>query len=152
VAEPGSELLQAGLVVPDPGLFRSLCNPARPERQDHALSALQASVDVDRTDDRLDGVGEDRVLLPPPGGLLARCQQQVCAQVERTGDLGECPPRDHGRPHFRHLTLSQLRIRPVEEVRDDQLKNGVAKELESFVVVPGWVVRADRAVGQREVE
>ena len=50
------------------------------------LSAdLEAGAEVDRPDQRLDGVGEDRGLLPASRRLLALAETDVASEPDRAG-------------------------------------------------------------------
>src|SRR4051794_17863980 len=93
-AEPagGGELLQAGLPVQAGAAGRGL-DQQRVEQPVHDLcGGVQPAAEVDRAEQRLEGVGEDRVLLPAAGRLLAAAEQQVradAAVAERAGYPGE---------------------------------------------------------------
>src|SRR6478609_9501658 len=144
----GGDLLQAGLPVqagPQGGRLGQ-------QRVDEVVHELAGGLDarrlVDRADDRLDGVGEDRVLVPPTGRLLAAAEEDVVAQAERATDVGERPHVDHGGPQLGELALAGVRVRVVQGGRDDQPEHRVAEELQPLVVrEPPGLVRV-RAVGQ----
>src|SRR4051812_4005280 len=88
----GGELLQAGLPV-QAGAAGGGLDQQRVEQPVHdRRRRVQPAAQVDRAEQRLERVGEDRVLLPAPGGLLAAAQQKVradAAVAERAGDPGE---------------------------------------------------------------
>ena len=57
-----------------------------------AAGGVQPAAEVDRADQRLERVGEDRVLVPAAGGLLAAAEQQVradAAVAEPARDAGQ---------------------------------------------------------------
>ena len=60
----------------------------------------KAGARVGRTDDGLDGVGEDRVLVATAGGLLAAAEQEVVAQPEGAADRRERAHVDDGGPQL----------------------------------------------------
>ncbi len=58
----------------------------------HELArGLDAGRLVDRADDGLDGVGEDRVLVAAPGALLTPAEVDEVPEPERAPDVGEGP-------------------------------------------------------------
>ena len=71
----------------------------RPEpRHDELARRLDAAVEIDRRDERLEAVGENRVLLPAAGLLLAAAEQHVAARdrsprpAARATPPRRCPP------------------------------------------------------------
>src|SRR3712207_4325793 len=70
-APGGAELLQAGLPVQAGAAGGGLDQQRVEQPVDQVRGRLEAAPEVDGADQRLEGVGEDRVLLPPAGGLLA---------------------------------------------------------------------------------
>ncbi len=48
-----------------------------------------ADPDVDRAQQGLERVGQQRVLVPPAGDLLTVAEQQMLAEPEPTGDAGQ---------------------------------------------------------------
>ena len=59
------------------------------EPVDQAAGRFEVVVEVDRPDQRLHGVGEDRGLVPAAGGLLALAEAQEVAEAERAGNVRE---------------------------------------------------------------
>ena len=113
---------------------------------------LDAELDVDGADDGLDGVGEDRRLAPPAGGLLAPAEPDVVAEGEHLRHLGE-----RLGAHDRGAQLGQLALREVgvgaeQGVRHDQPEDRVAQELQALVVGHLPVLVRERAVRQRMLE
>ena len=104
---------------------------------------------------RLEGVGEDRVLVPAAGGLLAAAEQQVradAAVAEPPRDPGERAHVDHRGAQLGQLPLGQVGLAAVERVGDDQAEHRVAQELQALVGGQAAVLVRVRAVGQREPE
>ena len=80
--ERRGELLQGGLPV-EAGAHRGGGEHHVVEEQVHDLGrGLDAATHVDRTDDGLDGVGEDRGLLATAGRLLAAAELDVLAELD----------------------------------------------------------------------
>src|SRR3712207_8327164 len=65
-------------------LFRSLVEQRVEQPVHDRRGGVEAESDVHGPDDRLHGVGEDRVLLPAAGGLLTAAQQR---SEEHTSEL-----------------------------------------------------------------
>ena len=100
----------------------------------------------------LHGVGQDRRLLPPAGQLLALAEQEVLADVELLGHLGQ-GHRVHDRlADLGEVALGEVRVGAVHVVGDDQAEHGVAEELEALVRRVAGVLRAPRAVHERRRE
>ena len=55
------------------------------------LGLDQAPVHVHRPDHRLGGIGQDRLLGPPPGEVLAPTQAQALGNSEVKAQLGRAP-------------------------------------------------------------
>ena len=99
----GGDLLQARLPV-QAGAERGRLGQQRVEQVVHELGGgVDARRLVDGADDRLDGVGEDRVLVAPAGRLLTAAEEDVVAQPEGAADVGEGPHVDDGGPQLREL-------------------------------------------------
>ncbi len=123
------------------------------EPADHGGRRREAALEVDRADDRLGGVGQQRVLVarrrwsPRPcraaatgpgrgrGAIPARAR--VLTTAARS--LASCPSASPG-------------CVPVEGVGDDQPEDGVAEELQPLVRRQPAVLVRVRAVGERLLE
>jgi hypothetical protein len=127
------QLLKRGLPVQaraQPGRARD----HRVEQPVHQpVGHVQALVQVDRADDRLEGVREDGRLVPAPGALLALAQAHVGPELEPAGDAGQGPHVDHRGAQLGQLALGQVGILPEEGVRHDQAEHRVAQELQPLV-------------------
>src|SRR5690606_26799138 len=83
----GGQLLQRGLPV-QPGAEPGGGRDERVEQPVHQLGGgVQAEVQVDRADQRLQGVGEDGGLVPAAGALLAAAQPDELRSEEHTSEL-----------------------------------------------------------------
>jgi hypothetical protein len=102
---------------------------------------LHAGIEVDRTDQRFEGIGQDRLATETAALQFAGTQAQVFAQVETTGQHGQ------------GLTLHQARARDSwpsrasgkreQRFAGDEVENGITEEFQALVVAPGKT-----AVGQ----
>ena len=92
-----------------------------------------AAAEVDRADDRLDGVGQDRGLVATAGGVLATTQLDVGAEADLTADAGQCAGVDDGRAELGQVTLGQVGMGAVESLGDDHPEHRVTEELQPLV-------------------
>jgi hypothetical protein len=88
-AQTRGQFLQPGLVVLAAWTGGGFGDPLGEKAHDQALGLDPASVQVDGTDDRLHGVGQDRRLLPPAGEVLAPAEQQGISHPGFQGDVGQ---------------------------------------------------------------
>jgi len=112
----------------------------------------QAAVDVHRADHRLEGVGQDRGLVPAAGDLLAPAEPDVVAQAELARHLGERAHLDHRGTELGQLSLGQVRVAAEQGVGHDQAENRVAEELEPLVGGRIVVLVGVGAMRQRALE
>ncbi len=101
-AQPGRSrgLLERRLPV-EPGTETGRRRERRLDELEHEPAGrLQAVAQVDRADDRLDRVGEDRVLVVAARADLALAEQHVLPQAEPARDRGERLLRDGRGPHL----------------------------------------------------
>ena len=97
-AAVGRQLLQGGLPVEAGAHGRGGLHHRVEEPVDHVGRDLEAAAEVDGTEHRFDGVGEDRGLVAPAGRLLAPAELDVVAQTDLATDLGQCAGVDDGGP------------------------------------------------------
>ena len=117
-------------------------------------AGLDAAVEIDRRDERLEAVGENRVLLPAAGLLFSAPEQHVAAEIDFFGQPRERRRRDDAGLHLRLVALAVGREPREQQIGDDEAEHGVAEELERLVVddaAGGVLVRA-RSVRQRVLE
>src|SRR5206468_12914168 len=76
---------------------------------DEGARGVDAAVEINRGDQRLVAVGEQRLLAPPSGFFLAAAEQQVIAELQPLGLPRQRRRRDDRRLRFRLLTLVELR-------------------------------------------
>ena len=82
-------------------------------RDDEAARGLDAAVEIDRGDQRLEAVGENRVLLPAAGLLLAAAEQHEPAEVDLLGQPRQRRRRDDAGLDLRLVALA-VRRKPRE--------------------------------------
>ena len=97
---------------------------------------------------RLDRVGEDRGLVAAAGALLAAAEQEVLAEAERAGHVGERAHVDDGGAQLGQLALGQVGVVAVQRVGDDEAEHRVAEELQPLVVGQAAVLVGVGAVRQ----
>ena len=127
--------------------IRELPLDERPRRLDPA-------VEVDRGDQRLVAVGDERVLQASAGLLFPAAENQERAEVDLLPEARQRGRRDDRRLQLRLLPLVVLRELAEQHVGDDEAEHRVAEELHRLVVedaAAGVLVHA-RAVRQRVLE
>lgn len=102
------------------------------ERED----GLQAAVQVDRAEHRLEEVGEDALLAGAAAALLAPAEARVLAELELARALGEGDAVHERRARAREVALRPVRVGLVEEAGDGEPEHRVPQELEPLVAVP----------------
>ena len=116
---------------------------------DEVVGVRRATVDVHRAEHRLEGVGQDRRLLPPTRPVLAAPEQEELAETEGLGHVGQREGVDHALAHAGQRALGQLTEPAVGEVGDDPPEDGVAQELQPLVADGARVLGAPRSVSHR---
>src|SRR5581483_3345509 len=146
------ELLQAGLVVVPAGPGGAAADALLEQAHHEVAGGAPSAVEVHGGDDRLHGVGENRLLRSPSRGVLTLPQEQRGAEPDRRGELAEDLGVDHGRAQLRELPLRQVGVLVEREVGDHHAEHGVAEELEPFVRVGVGVLGAVGTVHERTLE
>src|SRR3954451_3778728 len=146
------QLLQAGLPVEAGAQGGGLLDQGVEEPVHEPGGLVEPEVEVDRAQERLEGVGEDRVLVVAAGRLLAAAQPHEGPEPELAADLRQSAHVDHGGPQLGQLTLRQLGVVAEKRVGDDQAEHGVAEELQPLVGGQPAVLVGVGPVGQRAVE
>ena len=126
--------LQTGLGILQ---FRRARQPveARHEQPlDHLRRGVEAAVQVDRAEQRLERVGQDR-LAPEAAGLqLARAEPQLLAELDLGGDHRQRLAAHQARAEARQLALVGGAELAEHQHGDHAVEHRVAEELQSFVV------------------
>src|SRR5262245_11591190 len=150
VEASGRQLLEAALVVLAAGPTGvRLRDPAAEQPQHEVVGLAHAGRHVDRAEHGLERVGQDRRLLAAAGLLLALAEQQVVAEVELVGHLGQRDGVDGRLAAVGQLALAEPGVGVEGMVGDDGPEHRVAEELEPFVGVVAGVLRTPRPVDER---
>ena len=106
------------------------------QADDEAGGSREPEGEVDRSDYRLEAVGEDRVLGAAARGLLSLAEQDRLAHTELGGDRRQrLGAHDRG-AQSGEVPFGEFGEGPVQVVGDDKAQHGVAEQLEAFVGRP----------------
>ena len=105
------DLLEAGLVVLIARALGRHVDACAELLEYEATDRLNTAVEIHRAENGFDGIGQDRRLLSPTGGVLAFPEPQIETDPELEPDFSECRRRDDGGPRFGQLPLGQIRKR-----------------------------------------
>ena len=94
---------------------------------------LQAGVEEERADDRLEGGGQDRGSLALVGAIGAGAQQERRTEVDAAGEGRQAGRRDDGRAPLRQAAFILVGMAGEEGAGDDQRDDRVTEELETLV-------------------
>ncbi len=123
------------------------------EAQHERRRDLAAEVEVDRADDRLDGVGEDRRLVGAARERLAATEPDERTEPDRTGHFGERDRRHETRPALGEFALVEFGGVIAEQLDRDRLtEDRVTEELESLVGRNAAVLVRERPVRERKTQ
>jgi hypothetical protein len=148
-AERGELLLQLRLVVDV--RRRGVVDPAAERLDDRLLDGLEAVLEEQRGQRRLQQRRENVPVAREPGELLLRDDalpllDEPGAEIQLARDDGAARPRDDVRANLREASLRQVGIPLVQRPRDGELQDAVTEELQPLV--RGGPVRRPR--GMRE--
>src|SRR5712691_2151260 len=133
-------LLQGGLVVVKGEVADvDASDVAGEDAADEGSGGWQAPVQVDRSDDRLQSIGEQRQLLSASRPRFARSHSQIAADMERPSLLRERRRRNQMSLDLRERTFLQIGKGAKNQLSDEEAENGVPEELEPLVVGRGCV-------------
>jgi hypothetical protein len=111
------------------------------------LGGGKAGVEVDRADQRLERIGQDRRPVRAAGAGLALAQLEQRRQRQPHSQAVQGVLLDQVGPHARQVALGQGRQADVQQVRNRQVQHRVAEKLQALVVVG-----RKAAVRERELE
>jgi hypothetical protein len=129
--------LQRGFVVRPLETFHAAFQRGDQERSSKKASCCRKTgVEINRTDDRLVGVGEQPHFFASAGFLLARTEAQMAAQLQppRRGIDRRCT--DKPRQTLRKLSGVPMGKRVAELFAGDQAEDTISEELEALVIDP----------------
>src|SRR6478672_2822748 len=148
----GRQLLQRGLPV-QARPHRRGGDDERVEEPVHDVRGDgEPAAEVDRTEDGLDGVGEDRGLVAAPGRLLAAAELDVLADAAAATDLRQGAGVDDRSTKLGQPALGEVGVGPVERLRHDDAEHRVAQELQALVGRQAAVLVGERPVGEGSLE
>src|ERR1041385_8428233 len=111
-----------------------------------------ATVEVDGSHERFEGIDEYCALLATARLLLATVEQQVAAEVDLARDEVERGLADEERLHLGEPTLALLGETFEEPLADEKAEDGVPKQFVCFVVAAACVFVGERSVREGAVE
>ncbi len=127
------QLLQARLVVERRVALRELTEHLGEEALDQVVGGREPLIEVDRTEDRLEHVPEDRLLVRTSGRGLATPELDVGAELEVPGDLCQGLATHGSRTQLREPALLLVGMRAVDLVGDDEPEHSIPEELQPLV-------------------
>lgn len=111
-----------------------LVQRALEQRQDDLFSQYGPPVEVDRSAQGLETIGENRRPRMPPRTKFSGAKLQVVAKLQHSRDCRQGFPSYERGPEAAQLALGGLRKTLVQCIRDDQSENRVAEKLQPFIV------------------
>jgi hypothetical protein len=100
---------------------------------DEAAGRGKPAVQVDRSDDRLEAIGRNGVVSLAERSRGAGTGQDEVGKADGAGVGSEGFPVDQTGAHLGQLPLFGFRERPVKILSHDQVQDGIAEELQSFI-------------------
>src|SRR5690349_11682402 len=95
---------------------------------------VDAAVEINRRDERLVAIRQQRLLAASAGLLLAAPEQQVLAELQTLRQPGERRRRDERGLRLRLLAFVPLGELAEEHIGDDEAEHRVAEKLQRLVV------------------
>jgi hypothetical protein len=126
-------LLQLALVVAVALVRHDLARAAQQVVLDEAPRGLEALVEVDGAQHRLEGVAEDGGPPAPARFHLGVAQEEEAAEADLVRPPGQDGLRDQERLGLRELALVLVGMTPVQVLARDQAEHGVPEELQPLV-------------------
>ncbi len=111
-------------------------------RYDECASGFVACIQIDRSEKRLEGVGEnDEIILPAAYDLAAR-HLQMLRHVETLRDRSQVRATHESAANVRELSLGSLGIAQKKRLGDDELQYCVTQKLETLIMLgkPVWML------------
>ena len=104
---------------------------------DEGAGGVEAAVEIEGGDDGFKGVGEKCGLPAAAALFFAAAEAEERAEVDASGDLAEMTAADERGAETSQFALAGGGEAAEERFGDDEAENGVADELELFVVGGG---------------
>src|ERR1700722_1038422 len=101
------QLLETRLVVAAAGARDGFGDPLAQTAKHEIARGREIGIEVHRGDDRLERVGEDRLLGPPTRGVFTLAEQQMLPEVDLGRDFGEHARVHNSRANFRELPFGE---------------------------------------------
>jgi hypothetical protein len=103
--------------------------------EDELADDVDAGVEVEGGDEGFDGVGEESAFGAPAGKLFATTKEEMVTETKLDGDVVEVAGTDEVGFELGEATFGVGGVTADERFADEEAEDGVAKELELFVVV-----------------
>ncbi len=150
--QAGGELLQHRLEVQPVEAQRGGRHAIGEQALDEAEGRRRPTIEVHRTQHRLEGIAEDRRLGSTTGGVFAFAQQDAVAQPDLERDLGQRRCVDHALAQVGELAFGEIAVHSVGQVGHHPAEHGVAQELEPLVAGRATHFGAPAAMSQRTAQ
>ena len=95
---------------------------------------FEIAIEINRAEERFEGVAERRVALPAPAGLFPAAHQQMPAETKPRRAYFERFARNEPRPPGCQATFPRFAVTRKKVLRDDELEDGIAQELEPLII------------------
>src|SRR5437867_6925344 len=102
--------------------------------QHHSTRLLNSTIEIDPSQNSLERIHQQRLFRPAARLFLTFPQLQVAAQMDSLRVFHEVRGADEEAFQLRKLTLRQFGMGAEEKIADQKTQNGVAKELELFII------------------
>ena len=130
---------------------RQLLELRRPQRAHDIAGLIEAGFGENGTEQRLDGIGEDRFLLASAAFGLAIAQDQILAEPDPASHAGAGLPADQPIVPAGEFAFAGLGMRLVQHFSDSKAEHAVADEFEPLVIMAHAALRSDTRMGQRAI-
>src|SRR5262249_54700739 len=108
-------------------------------------------IQVQRADDGLEAVREDRLLVAAGAPLLRATEPHQLAQAELARALSQAAPVHQRRARAREIAFGPARLALEQQRRDRQPEHRVAEELEALVAATAVLLVGIRRMGERRL-
>ncbi len=116
-------LLQTGLRIFQLGHRRQCIDAGLHQLLQPLLTHLKAAIQIDRTNHRLYGIGQNGVAAVAATLHLSSPQQQCIAKLQLTGNLGQALTTYQTSTQTAQITLGDIGIVAIEQITDHKTEN-----------------------------